>query len=133
MAATSGPFPWCSGQHIRLTRERSPVRNRAETPPPAGFCHPVRDSNAFRCTRCLLPGIPSLPSPHTSRAQTSFLVKSLMNLKTPRVRLHPAPLTKFVLCVCPSSLARASLPGPSRCSVWLYQPFFYAGPLLRDA
>ena len=25
-------FPWCSGYHIRLTRERSPVRARAETP-----------------------------------------------------------------------------------------------------
>ena len=24
-------FPWCSGYHVRLTRERSLVRNQAET------------------------------------------------------------------------------------------------------
>ena len=33
-------FPWCSGYHVRLTRERSPVRNRAETEACSPFFFP---------------------------------------------------------------------------------------------
>ena len=53
---TSMWFPSCSGYHVRLTRERSPVRNRAETCPAEPMA-PVREE-ASSCKSSPVAGFP---------------------------------------------------------------------------
>ena len=56
-------FPWCSGYHVRLTRERSPVRAWAETKFCNGYsCHPAEGfqfepgrKQTFEQVRCTRP------------------------------------------------------------------------------